>query len=330
MTADRPDPLPDLVYYPDSMPGISRRRAGKGFAYVSPEGELIRDPDERARIAALAVPPAYEDVWICPLPEGHLQATGRDARRRKQYRYHPRWTEFRAQLKYDDLADFGRMLPRIRRRIVKDLGGEPGARDYAVAAVLGMIDRLSMRVGSPDYAQENGTYGATTLKETHLRPTDGGIELVYPGKGGRPVRRNVKDARLQKTLNELDDLPGATLVTWLDAQGAPHEVTAGDVNAYLARVTGEERFTAKTFRTWNGSVAALATVDPDRRPTIKAMAEAASARLANTPAIARNSYIHPAVVALASAPENCPREGPEVTGLRLEERRLLALLGRSP
>jgi len=329
MSADRPESLPDLIYYPDSKPGISRRRCGKGFSYFAPDGTLIRDAGEKARIAALAVPPAYEEVWICPLPHGHLQATGRDVRRRKQYRYHPRWTEFRAQAKYEDLADFGRVLPRVRRRIATDLGGEPGARDYAVAAVLGMIDRLSMRVGSPDYAEENGTYGATTLKDSHLRLGDGGIRLTYPGKGGRPVRRQVKDARLQKVLHELDDLPGATLVTWLDAEGNPREVTAGDVNAYLARVTGEDRFTAKTFRTWNGSVAALAAVDPEVPPKIKAMAEAAAERLANTPAIARNSYIHPAVIALADAPERYPREVPEVAGLRLDERRLLALLERS-
>jgi DNA topoisomerase I len=287
---------------------------------------VIRDPDERARLASLAVPPAYEEVWICPLPHGHLQATGLDARRRKQYRYHPRWTEFRSQLKYGDLADFGRLLPRIRRRIARDLAGEPGERAFAVAAVLAMIDRLSVRVGSSGYAEENGTYGATTLRHHHLKLTRKGISLRFPGKGGKEVNRQVRDTRLGRVLHDLDDLPGATLVSWLDTEGRAREVTAGDVNAYLAEVTGEDRFTAKTFRTWNGSVAALGAVTPGEVPRIKAMAAAAADRLANTPTIARNSYIHPEVLRLSEEPERYPAALPEVTGLRADERRLLALL----
>jgi DNA topoisomerase I len=318
--------LPDLVYYPDTRPGIQRRRAGRGFCYIAPDGTLIRDPAERTRLASLAVPPAYEEVWICPLPHGHLQATGLDARRRKQYRYHPRWTEFRSQLKYGDLADFGRLLPRIRRRIMRDLQGEPGERAFAVAAVLAMIDRLSVRVGSSGYAEENGTYGATTLRHHHLKLTRKGISLQFPGKGGKEVNRQVRDTRLGRVLHELDDLPGATLVSWLDTEGRPREVTAGDVNAYLAEVTGEDRFTAKTFRTWNGSVAALEAVTPGEVPRIKAMAAAAADRLANTPTIARNSYIHPEVLRLSEEPERYPVTLPAVTGLRADERRLLALL----
>jgi DNA topoisomerase-1 len=323
---DMRSPLPDLVYYPDTEPGIRRRRAGRGFCYYGPGGSLIRDPGERLRIASLAVPPAYEEVWICPLPDGHLQATGFDARGRKQYRYHPRWTEFRAQLKYGDLAEFGRMLPRIRRRIARDLSGEPGERAFAVAAVLAMIDRLSVRVGSAGYAEENGTYGATTLRHHHLKLTRRGISLRFPGKGGKEVHRQVRDARLGRVLHELDDLPGATLVSWLDDEGRAREVTAGDVNAYLAEVSGEIRFTAKTFRTWNGSVAALEAVRPGERTTIRVMAEAAAERLGNTPTIARNSYIHPQVLRLAEEPERYPVTLPEVAGLRADERRLLALL----
>jgi DNA topoisomerase I len=318
--------LPDLVYYPDTRPGIRRRRAGRGFCYIDLGGALIRDPAERARLASLAVPPAYRDVWICPLPEGHLQATGLDARGRKQYRYHPRWTALRAELKYADLASFGRLLPRIRRRIARDLSGEPGGRDFAVAAVLGMIDRLSMRVGSVDYAEENGTYGATTLRRNHLRITARGVSLRFPAKGGQIVTRRVSDRRLGRVLHDLGDLAGATLVSWRDAAGRARDVTAGDVNAYLAEVTGEDRFTAKTFRTWNGSVAALAAVTPGEAPKIKAMAEAAAERLANTPTIARNSYIHPEVLRLAEDPARYPGALPEVAGLRADERRLLALL----
>jgi DNA topoisomerase I len=249
-----------------------------------------------------------------------------DARGRKQYRYHPRWTEFRAELKYGDLADFGRMLPRIRRRIARDLSGEPGERNFAVAAVLGMIDRLSIRVGTADYAEENGTYGATTLRHDHLKLTRKGLTLRYPGKGGKEVHRQVRDTRLGRVLHDLDGLPGATLVSWIDPQGRAREVTAGDVNAYLAEVTGEARITAKTFRTWNGSVAALEAVTPGERPRVKALAEAAAERLANTPTVARNSYIHPEVLRLTEEPERYPRKLPEVAGLRLDERRLLALL----
>jgi DNA topoisomerase I len=320
--------LPDLIYYPDTRPGIRRRRAGRGFCYYDPDGALIRDPDERTRLAALAVPPAYEEVWICPLPHGHLQATGVDARGRKQYRYHPRWTELRAQLKYGDLADFGRLLPRIRRRIARDLSGEPGGRSFAVAAVVGMIDRLSMRIGSAGYAEENGTYGATTLRRDHLKITRKGITLRFPAKGGQIVTRLVSDRRLGRVLHHLDDLAGGTLVSWRDDDGRTREVTAGDVNAYLAEVTGEDRFTAKTFRTWNGSVAALSAVTPGETPRIKAMAEAAADRLSNTPTIARNSYIHPDVIALSEEPGHYPSDPPEVSGLRLDERRLLALLER--
>ena len=323
---DCPERLPDLVYYPDTRPGIRRRRAGRGFCYYDPDGALIRNAADRARLASLAVPPAYEDVWICPLPHGHLQATGKDARGRKQYRYHPRWTAFRAQLKYADLADFGRALPRIRRRVARDLSGEPGERNFAVAAVIAMIDRLSVRVGHADYAEENGTYGATTLRHDHLKLTRKGISLRYPGKGGKVVHRQVRDTRLGRVLHDLDDLPGATLVSWIDGEGRAREVTAGDVNAYLAGVTGEDRFTAKTFRTWNGSVAALGTLVPGEPPKIRAMAEAAADRLGNTPTIARNSYIHPEVIRLTEMPERYPAELPDATGLRQDERRLLALL----
>jgi DNA topoisomerase I len=272
------------------------------------------------------VPPAYEDVWICPLPHGHLQATGIDARGRKQYRYHPRWTEFRAHLKYGELAEFGRLLPRIRRRIARDLSGEPGGRDFAVAAVRGDDRPAVGTVGSSDYAEENGTYGATTLCHDHLRITRSGLPCAFPGKGAAIVHRRVRDTRLGRVLHELDDLAGATLVSWLDAEGRAREVTAGDVNRYIAEITGEDRFTAKTFRTWNGSVAALEAVVPGAAPRIKALAEAAAERLANTPAIARNSYIHPKVLRLAEAPESYPTALPEGTGLRADERRLIALL----
>ncbi|MGR3756299.1 MAG: DNA topoisomerase IB [Tranquillimonas sp.] len=318
--------IPNLVYYPDDRPGITRRRCGRGFTYRAPDGTTIDDRDERRRLAALAGPPAYEDVWICPRRDGHLQASGRDARQRKQYRYHPQWTEFRAQRKYSDLVEFGHALPRIRRRIAEDLRGEAGDLDFAIAAVLGMIDRLSLRVGNAGYAEENGTYGATTLRRRHLKLGKSGLSLNYVAKGGLQVRRRVHDARLARVLHELDDLPGSTLIGWIDEDGKPHEVTSTHVNGRLASITGNDRLTAKTFRTWNGSVAALHAAAEADRITIKEMSEAASRRLSNTPTIARNSYIHPAVIALAEDPARIPRDPPQVRGLRLDERRLLALI----
>lgn len=321
----------DLVYYPDSRPGITRRRAGRGWSYTAPDGTRIDRTAERKRLNALAVPPAYSNVWICPRADGHLQATGRDDRARKQYRYHEAWTAFRARRKYGDLSRFGDCLPAIRRRINRDLKGEAGERAVATAAVLAMIDRLSLRVGNRDYAKENDTYGATTLRPRHVAFTPDALELNYRAKGGIKVRRRLRDRRLAQVLHQLDDLPGATLVTWLDDDGDPHEVTSSEVNALLHEITGEEDFTAKTFRTWNGTVAAMEAALSDDTLTIKAMAEAAAARLGNTPAIARNSYIHPDVIALCDAePDERARfasDAPDRRGLRVPERAVLHLLG---
>lgn len=319
--------MPDtLVYYPDTRPGITRQRRGRGFSYLAPDGTRIDRATERKRIEALAVPPAYEKVWISPKKNGHLLATGRDARSRKQYRYHPDWTTHRAQQKYDDLATFGHALPGIRRRVAAGLNGEAGEQDFALAALIAMIDRLSIRVGTQAYAEENGTYGATTLTSRHLHLDDHDLRLVYKAKGGRKVTRHVTNRRLQRALNRLHDLPGAELVTWLDDDGTPRGVSSSAVNRWIAEATGLDTATAKTFRTWNGSVAALTAARTADKITIAGMAEAAAERLANTPTIARNSYIHPAVIALASSPETLPDKVPDISGLRLDERRLLALI----
>ncbi|WP_126975367.1 DNA topoisomerase IB [Frigidibacter oleivorans] len=326
MPADRPK----LVYYPDSEPGIRRLRRGRGFSYRAADGTSIDDPGERARIASLAVPPAYEDVWICPLPLGHLQATGRDARARKQYRYHPDWTAFRSERKYASMPVFGQALPRIRRAIRRDLQGEAGDQDFAVAAVLAMIDRLSIRVGNPAYAEMNGSFGATTLKRRHLKLTAQGLRLDYTAKGGQRIRAAVADRTLNRVLAEMDDLPGRTLVRWIDAEGRSRPVTSDMVNARLAELVEDAGATAKTFRTWNGSVAALEAALAADRPTVKLMAQAAADRLHNTPTVARGSYIHPGVLALPDLSEadraDLTRALPEVEGLRLTERALLRLL----
>ncbi len=322
-------PIPaSLIYYPDSRPGITRRRCGRGFAYRAADGTAIDDRNERLRIASLAVPPAYEGVWISPRKNGHLQATGIDARERKQYRYHPDWTEFRAQKKYSDLAQFGLVLPTIRRRVSRDLNLDAGEQAFAIAAVVAMIDRLSIRIGHPEYADANGTYGATTLKSKHLRLKDYDLHLSYLAKGKRKVERKIDNARLMTTLQKLDDLPGADLVSWTDDEGKSRTVSSDMVNNWLAEVTGSDILTAKTFRTWAGSVAALTAARTADKVTIKSMADAAAERLANTPTIARNSYIHPAVIALVENPEALPQMPAVVPGLRLDERRLLELLQR--
>ena len=330
-------PTLGLVYYPDSRPGIRRLRCGKGFSYLDPKGARITDLAERARLASLAVPPAWEKVWICPRPNGHLQATGFDQRGRKQYRYHPGWTDFRARLKFNQLAEFGHALPRIRRRLSRDLEADPGDQRFALAALVSLIDRLGLRVGNRDYLDENGSYGATTLKRKHMRLMPDRIVLRYRAKGGQRVQQTLKNPRLHRVLCEIDDLPGADLFTWLDAAGQPHALRSEQVNAYLGEISGDAAHTAKTFRTWLGTLRAFETACDcgEARLTVKAMAAAAAERLANTPTIARNSYIHPDVIRLAEhRPETrcellgTARGAPRIPGLSGSESALCAFLER--
>jgi DNA topoisomerase-1 len=327
--------VPGLRYYPDSRPGISRRRSGRGFSYLAPDGTAIADPDERARLAALAVPPAYERVWICPFPNGHLLATGYDSRERKQYRYHPDWSAYRSQGKFDRLAQFGRALPAIRRRVARDLKGEAGELDFALAAIVAMLDRLALRIGNADAAKENGSFGATTLRTRHLRMAETGARLRFIAKGGKRVDAALDDQRLNRMLQKMDDLPGGVLIRWLDDDGKPQPVASEQVNAYLAEISGEAGATAKSFRTWNGTLAAFTlALRDDPGLTIAAMSEAAAEALHNTPAISRKSYIHPDVIALAERdPETraaalAALEPEPIAGLRRDEARLLAFLER--
>lgn len=317
-----------LVYYPDDRPGIRRRRCGRGFSYVAPDGTTIDDRDERRRLAALAVPPAYEDVWICPLPHGHLQATGRDARERKQYRYHPDWTAWRARRKFDHLIRFGEALPRLRRRVARELSGEAGDRAFALAAIVALLDRTAMRIGHPENVAMNGTHGATTLTRRHVELGESEIRLNYRAKGGREVQATLRDRKLHRVLHALHDLPGRDLVDWIDDSGQPHAVASDAVNEWIAEVVGEVEATAKTFRTWAGTLAAFEVALREPRPTIRAMSEAAAERLANTPAIARSSYIHPDVIALAETGLDAETLDAETApaGLRKTETQLLALL----
>jgi DNA topoisomerase-1 len=322
-----------LVYVSDQIPGIRRMRAGRGFSYVGPDGRRLRG-DERRRVEKLGIPPAYRDVWICARPDGHLQATGRDARGRKQYRYHPDWQRAQAQTKFAGLVDFALALPALRARLARDLRHAPGGRDFAVAALILLLDRSFLRIGTPRYAQENASYGAVTLLRRHVRLEQNAVRLDFKAKGGKRIRRVLRDRQLHRVLQAIGDLPGRNLFTYIDAAGAARPLTSDEVNAWLAEVM-RPGVTAKTFRTWGGTLAAFAhasALPAEDALTLKAMAEAAAAALHNTPAICRKSYIHPAVLRLAElSPEArhdrlAKLQAAPGEGMRGEERRLLAFL----
>ena len=253
-----------LTYYGDDRPGISRQRRGRGFTYKAPDGTTIARGEERARLEAMAVPPAYEDVWMTPLANGHLLATGRDTRNRKQYRYHEKWSEAQAETKFASLVDFAHALPRLRRFVARDLDQQAGERSFALASAVTLIDRASLRVGNPDYTRENGSYGTLTLRSRHVKLDGNVIRLRYTAKGGKKVRRQINDRTLAKTLEKINDLPGAELLTWADAQGEVHQLNSAGLNAYIAEASGCDDFTAKTFRTWAGTVAAFEAAEIGR------------------------------------------------------------------
>lgn len=313
----------NLTYYPDSEPGIARRPCGRGFTYIAPDGTRIDRGPERIRLEKMAIPPAYIDVWMTPRDDGHLWATGHDARGRKQYRYHPDWTAAQSQVKYDSLHDFGLALPRIRRRIDRDLRTEVGDQRFALAAAALLIDQTAIRVGNAGYTAENGSYGATTLTRKHLRMGDGILRLNYIAKGGKKIRREIRSKRLMRALQKARDLQGQTLFSWID-RDETRSVTSTALNAYLAEAGADVRFTAKTFRTWTGSLAAFELHQRAPESRLTDLARAASERLANTPTVARNSYIHPDVLALVdSEPTPLPDA---ISGLTRMESGLISLL----
>ncbi len=325
-----------LTYVSDTEPGIRRLRRGKGFCYRLPDGALLTDKQEQQRIAALGLPPAYENVWICLDPRGHLQATGYDSRGRKQYRYHPDWQNFRSERKFDQLLKFGEALPRIRSRAKRDLALGLDRSDAVIAALVALLDATHLRVGNRAYAKENRTYGATTLLKRHMTLSDDAILLRFTAKGGKRVRHTLKHPRLQRILEEIADLPGRQLFSWPDEQGVPHPVDSGRLNAYLAKAAGFP-VSAKTFRTWGGSLAAFnAAWDfmeaEGKPPKIKMMAQAASDALHNTPAVCRSSYIHPSILGLSEntallekvMTDKSVMNGPR--GLRASEYRLVRFL----
>lgn len=335
-----PDDAPELaeiglVYGTDAAPGISRRRRGKGFSYHLPDGAVVSDPTILTRIRKLALPPAYERVWISLEPRGHLQATGYDARGRKQYRYHADWAAWRSERKFGDLVAFGEALPGIRRRVARDLAEHEDQSYFLLSALISLLDVTYMRVGNRTYAEENRTYGATTLQKRHLTFEPDGIRLSFLAKGGKRVRRKLRHPRLQKILEEIADLPGRDLFSWRDKDGQLHRVDSGRLNTYLSEIT-KASLSAKTFRTWGGSVAAFGEawrrMEGGERPTIRQMCQVASDRLHNTPTICRTSYVHPAILTLADKAADLDAVRAEVMAaspralLRADENRLMAFL----
>ncbi len=289
-----------LRYVNDRQPGIARRGTAGRFVYRGPDGKVIKDGAVLARIKALAVPPAWTDVWICPLDNGHLQATGRDARRRKQYRYHARWRHIRDETKYEHMLEFGRALPAIRRRVDADLSLPGLPREKVLAAVVRLMEDTLARVGNPEYAAQNNTFGLTTLRNRHVRIAGGRIELDFRAKHGIRHTSIVSDRKLARVVKNCRDLPGSELFQYIDDAGERHCIDSEDVNDYLREISGCD-ITAKDFRTWAAThLAVLALADQaEERPTRKAQVEAirqVARKLGNTPAICRKCYIHPAVL----------------------------------
>jgi DNA topoisomerase I len=281
-----------LVYVSDKDPGIARKRHRKSFRYIGPKGEVITCETELARINGLGVPPAYEEVWICALPNGHIQATGLDAARRKQYRYHADWTSSQDEAKFGALADFGLRLPRIRRKVDAALSdrnlGATFDKNLAAAAVVRLIDQTAIRIGGRSKASQ----GATTLTVKNVTLARNRMQLRFTAKGGRRVQATLDDRKLQRIMGKIHDLPGKRLFQYIGQDGLIHPLDSGDVNSWLKEISGMD-VSAKMFRTWHGSAAALNAVLTASKPTVKIACEAAAETLCNTPAIARKSYVHP-------------------------------------
>jgi DNA topoisomerase I len=341
----RPVPAADgrkLRFTSDSSPGIRRVPAGAGFRYVGPTGKPVRDEATLARIKALAIPPAWTDVWICPQADGHLQAVGRDARGRKQYRYHAGYRAARDDAKFGRMIAFGKALPRIRRIVARDMGRPGLPRRKVLAAVVKLLETSLIRVGNEEYARSNNSFGLTTLKDKHVEVDRGLIRFEFRGKSGIEHEIDVSDRRLAKIVRACQDLPGQELFQYLDEDGEVRDVTSTDVNDYLREIAGDE-FTAKDFRTWAGTVlAALALQEfqafdnkTQAKRNVMAAIRSVAQRLGNTPAVCRSGYVHPRVIdaylqgtMLDAMRRRAAGVMADVKHLRPEEAAVLALLQR--
>ena len=292
-----------LRYVHDSMPGIARLPDGDGVRYLDAHGEPVTDAATLARIKSLAIPPAWTEVWICARDTGHLQATGRDARRRKQYRYHPRWRALRDEVKYERMLEFGKALPAIRRQVDAALRLPGLPREKVLATIVYLLQVTLMRIGNQEYARTNQSFGLTTLRARHVRVDGSAVEFRFRGKSGVYHAIKVEDKRLARIIQRARDLPGQELFQYVDDDGATHSVDSADVNDYLRSISGED-YTAKDFRTWAGTVlAALALREFEKfdsqaqaRKNIVRAIEAVAEKLGNTPSICRKCYVHPAVI----------------------------------
>lgn len=334
-----------LRWVSDAEPGFSRRAGADGFDYFDAAGRPLRDAEVLARIRRLAIPPAYREVWICPHADGHLQATGRDARGRKQYRYHPDWQARRGQTKFAALHRFGRLLPRLRARAARQLaGGATPTRERVLATLVQLLDRTWARIGNDEYARRNGSYGLTTLRCRHARVDGAQLRLSFTGKSGVRHELALSDRRIAAVVRRCRELPGQELFRYVDGDGAVRRIGSADVNGWLAEAAADAgaHITAKDFRTWHGSVLALEllldfTPDGSRRAAVVQIVAAVARRLGNTPAVCRKAYIHPAVLALCERADDAAalaalrdspwvRRPPAARGLSPAERRLMGLL----
>jgi DNA topoisomerase-1 len=338
--AGRDEARTGLRYCTDAGPGVRRRRSGRGFSYRDPEGHTVRDPDVLARIRKLAIPPAWTDVWICPWPNGYLQATGRDARGRKQYRYHARYRARRETAKFERLVEFARSLPAIRERVDRDLGRSGLPRQKVLAAVVRLLELTLIRVGNEEYARLNRSFGLTTLRDRHARVEGTRVRFRFRGKSGRDHEVGLRDRRLAAIVKRCRDLPGQELFQYVGDDGEPHAVTSDDVNEYLDEIAPGT--TAKDFRTWAATVLAYralraagkASTNRERQRNVVAAIGETADNLGNTAAVARSAYVHPAVVAayldggIRSALVKAAEETDDPPGMTRpgEERAVIALL----
>jgi DNA topoisomerase I len=325
-----------LRYVSDLSPGFRRKRAGRAFTYLTAEGATIRDRDAIRRIKSLVIPPAWTDVWISPDPRGHIQATGRDARGRKQYRYHPRWREVRDAVKYDRMLAFAEALPTIREQTDRDLELPGLPRRKVLALVVRLLEETRIRVGNEEYRKENGSFGLTTLRNRHVDVIGSEVRFKFRGKSGKEHRVRLRDRRLARIMKRFLEIPGQELFQYVDETGEPKAIESEDVNDYIRQISGED-FTAKDFRTWAGTILAArffreAEVAPEtkgaKKELVRAIARVAE-ELGNTPAVCKKCYIHPAVIAAYLAGALKPVEGnghDDPYRLSAEERDLLALL----
>jgi DNA topoisomerase I len=292
-----------LRYVSDAERGIQRRQEDQGFSYLKPNGEPVSDDASLERIRKLAIPPAWTDVWICPRPNGHLQATGRDARGRKQYKYHPQFREVRESTKYEHMLEFARALPTIRARLAEHMALRGLPREKVLATVVHLLETTLIRIGNDDYARTNKSYGLTTLRNPHVKVDGSELRFQFKGKSGKTWRLQVKDRRLARIVKACQELPGQELFQYIDENGELKDVSSADVNAYLREITGRD-ITAKDFRTWAGTVlAALALREFERfdsqagaKKNLRAAIERVASRLGNTPTICRKCYVHPEVL----------------------------------